>query len=201
MHCRSASIKYRIVSPAKGKFSRSSEADLSLLCLLAPLVASFHPSSNLCCCCCCYYYMDVHWDGMNVLATDKPSAHGGRWWQKSRGDLWPTAPTTCGRRTQVNAREMHEKTWGWQKFSKQLKEAGIYRSYRAGVGLFIAQWETLGKTKLSKQPSKCRISVHSGLAAIICFIRSFTFNVTPASPNSVVTVSAEVGCRDVCLVE
>lgn len=140
MHCRSASMKYRIVSPAKGKFSWSSEADLSLLCLLAPLVTSFHPSSNPWWWC-CYYYMDVHWDGMNMLARDKPSACGGRRWQSSRGDLWPTTPTTCGRRTQAVAREMHEKTWGWQKFSKQLKEAGIYRSYRAGVGSFIAPEE------------------------------------------------------------
>lgn len=43
--------------------------------------------------------------------------------------------------------------------------------------------------------------MNSSLAAVICFIRSFAFNVTPASPNAFVWVSAVAGCGDVCLVE
>lgn len=80
--------------------------------------------------------MDADCDGGNVPATSKTTQTEVGAGKEEEGNFFPTAPATCHRRAWADAREMHEKSRGCQKFSKRLREAGIYRSFRAGTGSF-----------------------------------------------------------------
>lgn len=125
---------------------------------------------------------------------------------------------TCGGRSRQRGSLPHSTypVWwkGWGRcqgnVGEKLRIPKIQRTAEGGWDLQVFQsrswslrsaWETLGRAELPEQPRKCRVSGHSSLAAVICFIRSFAFNVAPASPNAFVSVSAAAGCGDVCLVE
>lgn len=195
MQCR-RSMKYRIVMLAKGKFLWSSKVDLSLLCLLTPLTAPLHPSSNLCYCY-YFYYMDTDCDGRNVPATSKT--------MKTEVDAGKEEEGISALQHQT----CHRKAWQMLvKCMRKVEDAKNLASIRGRLGstdlweqswLIHSAWEILGRAELPKLLWKYRVSVHSSLATVICFIRSFAFNFPAAFSNSLVSLSAELGVKTIAL--